>query len=77
MQIHTGKLSRRGFGRLLAASPAALAAAAKPLPGQAPAAPLSREEELRAANQRRIAAAQTLSKFDLPMAAEPAFVFHP
>lgn len=71
MKPETGKLSRRGFGRLLAVSP--LAAAAAP----APQAPLSRDDELRAANQRRLAASQALAKFDLPMATEPAFLFHP
>lgn len=64
------RLSRRGFGKLLAASPLAAAAAAHP---QAP----SRDEELRAANERRTATSQALAKFDLPMATEPAFTFRP
>jgi len=59
-------LSRRAFARLLAAS-----GAATRLPAQAP----SPAEELRAANQRRTDTAQTLARFDLPIAAEPATVF--
>lgn len=72
MKSGNRKLSRRSFGRLLAASPLAAAAAAGPSP-QAP----SREEEFRAAGERRVANAQALAKFDLPMATEPAFVFRP
>ena len=64
------KLSRRGFGKLLAASPLAAAAAAPPQT-------LTREEELRAANERRVATSQALAKFNLPMATEPAFTFRP
>jgi hypothetical protein len=60
--------SRRAFGRLLAGAGAASAAFAQRVP---PA------EELRAANQRRLNAAQNLAKLDLPMAVEPAFVFRP
>ena len=71
MKPQTAKLSRRGFGRLLAVSP--LAAAAAGAPPQA----LSREEELKAANERRLSTAQALAKFDLPMATEPAFTFRP
>jgi len=59
------KLSRRAFGHLLAGS--TLAAQA----------PLTREEELRAAQQRRQATAETLARFDLPPATEPAFLFRP
>jgi hypothetical protein len=59
-------VTRRAFGRLLAAGPLAAA----------PQAP-SREEELRAAQQRRAAAAETLAKFQTPMATEPAFTFRP
>lgn len=70
MKPETRQLSRRSFGRLLAVSPLAAAPAS-------PQAPLSRDDELRAANQRRLAASQALAKFELPMATEPAFVFHP
>ena len=63
-----GGISRRGFGRLLAAAPAAATAVPQTL---------SREEELRAANQRLISSAQSLAKFDLAMPTEPAFVFRP
>ena len=71
MKTEPKRISRRGFGRLLAASPlAASAAAASP---QA----LSREEELRAANERRLSTSKGLAKFDLPMATEPAFIFRP
>jgi hypothetical protein len=62
-------LSRRSFGRLLAAGPAA----SLPALPQAP----SREQELQAAHQRRLAAAETLAKFEVPMATEPAFIFRP
>ena len=63
------RLSRRSFGRLLTAAPLAVR----------PAAPqtLSREEELRAATQRRVSAAETLARLRTPMAAEPAFTFRP
>jgi len=60
-------LSRRSFGRLLAA-PVAVAAGASPQAA-------SPDEELRAANQRRLSNAENLAKFDLPMDTEPAFVF--
>lgn len=63
------RLSRRSFGRLLAAGPLA----ARPAAPQA----LSREEELRAANQRRISTAEALAKFVTPMATEPACIFRP
>ena len=72
MKPQTNKLSRRSFGRLLAATPVAARAAPPPQ-----AAALSREEELRAASERRVSASQTLAKFDLPMATEPAFTFQP
>ena len=62
-------LSRRSFGRLLAATPLAAPPAA--------AQTLSREEELRAANQRRVSTAETLTKFQVPMATEPASIFRP
>ena len=71
MKPGNNKLSRRAFGRMVAASP--LAAAVSPAPAQAP----SREEELRAANERRLANAQALAKFPLPMATEPSFIFRP
>ena len=64
----TKTLSRRSFGWLLAAAPL--------VPQTLPQA-LSREEELRAAHQRRVALAETLSKFPVPMATEPASVFRP
>ena len=73
MKPQTNKLSRRSFGRLLAATPVAARAAAPP----PQAAALSREEELRAASERRVSASQALAKFDLPMATEPAFTFQP
>jgi len=38
---------------------------------------LSREEELRAAHQRRVSTAETLAKFQVPMATEPASIFRP
>jgi hypothetical protein len=59
-------LTRRTFGRLLAAGPLAAA----------PQVP-TREEELRAAQQRRTSNAETLAKFKVPMATEPAFTFRP
>jgi hypothetical protein len=62
-------LSRRGFGRLLAASPL-LAARAAPQTS-------SPEDELRAARRRLAEAAQNTAKVSLPMTAEPAFVFRP
>ncbi len=60
----TKTLSRRSFGRLLAATPL--------IPQT-----LSREEELRAAQQRRVSTAETLAKFPVPMATEPASLFRP
>ena len=66
------KFTRRGLLTGLAA-----AGAGRTLARQAAPKPLSREEELKAAAERRLTAAQTLAKFNLPMAAEPAFVFHP
>lgn len=72
MKVGTRKLSRRGFGRLLAASPLAVAARAAAAP-QA----LSREQELRAAGERQTTSGQAIAKFDLPMSAEPAFTFRP
>ena len=71
MKPRNAKLSRRGFGRLLAVTP--LAATAAGAPPQA----VSREEELKAANERRLTAAQALAKFELPIATEPAFIFRP
>ncbi len=47
------------------------AGAAARLAAQAP----SREQELETARKRRLANAETLAKFDLPMATEPAFIF--
>ncbi len=64
MKRPSSRMTRRAFGLLLAASPAAV-----------PQAPLSKEEELRAARERRLQTAQTLAKFDLPAATEPAFTF--
>ncbi len=60
----TKTLSRRSFGRLLAAGPM--------IPQT-----LSRDEELRAAHQRRVSTAETLARFQVPMATEPASVFRP
>jgi len=57
-------LSRRSFGRLLAATPM--------LPQT-----LTRDEELRAAQQRRVSTADALAKFQVPMATEPASTFRP
>ena len=62
-------LSRRSFGRLLAAS----SLAARPAVPQA----LSREEELRQAHERRLSNARALAKFPVPMATEPASIFRP
>ena len=73
MKAEPKKMSRRGFGRLLAVTPLG-AAATRPVPQ---AQPLSREEELRAARDRRMAASLSLAKLDVPMATEPAFVFRP
>jgi len=72
MKSQSRKLSRRGFGRLLAASPLVTAA-----PPARPQATMTREEELRAANERRRTASEALAKFDLPMSTEPAFTFRP
>jgi hypothetical protein len=78
MNPQTKKLSRRSFGRLLAVSPLAAAAAAPQAPISRPAPrALSRNDELRAANERRLSTSQALAKFNLPMATEPAFVFRP
>ena len=71
MKPGNSKISRRAFGRMVAAT--GLAAGASPVPSQTP----SREEELRAANERRLVNAQALARFDLPMAGEPSFVFRP
>jgi hypothetical protein len=59
-----------GSGRSLAQPAPLLARQA------APPKPLSREEELRAANERRLASAKAIATLELPMATEPAFVFH-
>ena len=64
---YRNKLSRRAFGRLLAAS-AALTPAASPQR-------LPPADELRLATQRLERSAQGLAKFDLPLATEPSFVF--
>ena len=66
MKYPTKKFSRRAFGRLVVAAPAAAVPQA-----------LSREEELRAANERRRSNAQSVGKFNLPMSTEPASVFRP
>ncbi len=66
------KFTRRGLLAGLAAAGAGRAVARQAAPQ-----PLSREEELKAANERRLGAAQTIAKFDLPMATEPAFAFRP
>ena len=71
MKPENRKLSRRAFGRLVAASSLAARASGGP-PQAAPA-----EDELRAANERRLATAQALAKFELPMTTEPSFVFKP
>jgi hypothetical protein len=65
MKKSANKISRRAFGQLLAVT--GVASAQRP----------SREEELRAAQQRRQSNSETLAKFDVPMATEPAFVFRP
>jgi hypothetical protein len=61
-------LSRRSFGRLLAATTL--------IPEALPQT-LTRDEELRAAQQRRVATAEALTKFQVPMATEPASTFRP
>jgi len=58
------RFSRRSFGQMLVAAPVAPQV-------------LSRNEEVKAANERRLLNARTLAKLDLPAAAEPAFVFRP
>jgi len=67
----------KGFTRRRLLSGLAAAGAGRAAARQAAPKPLSREEELKAATERRLTAAQTLAKFDLPMGAEPAFVFRP
>jgi hypothetical protein len=67
--IPNKRLSRRSFGRLLTAAPLA----ARPAPPQT----ASREEEFRAASQRRVSTAETLARFRVPMDTEPAFAFRP
>jgi len=63
------RLSRRRFAGLVAGA----ALAARPAVPQA----LSREDELKAANQRRLSSATVLAKFAVPMDTEPAFAFRP
>lgn len=81
IDLNVGKVSRRGFGRLLAASPLAAAVAAAPQAfSQTPPASrqaLSREDQARAANAARLASAAEMAKFKLPIQTEPAFVFRP
>jgi len=84
-------LTRRGFGRIVAISPLAAAGVAAPgaiaqtrpttaseapQPVAAQGAP-SAADRLRAATADRLASAAEIAKFDLPVAAEPAFVFRP
>jgi hypothetical protein len=62
------KLTRRELAAALAAS--------APLAGQAPGAqPENPAEELKAATERLRRSTETVSKFTLPMATEPAFSF--
>jgi hypothetical protein len=63
------KLSRRTFGRMLAAS-AASAAAARPQR-------TSPTESRQTASQRLQRSSDSMAKFELPMAIEPSFVFRP
>ena len=54
---------------------AALAAAAPLAAQEAPPQPATPAEELKAATERLRRTTGTLAKFDVPMAAEPAFSF--
>jgi len=75
------QFSRRRFGRLLAASPLAVAAAASPPAfSQSPPAlrqALSKEDQARSANAARLASAAEMAKFKLPIETEPSFAFRP
>ena len=64
------KVTRRRLGMAVIA-PAALAAQSQPQPP----IPSNAEEELTAARQQNKLDAQTLEKFQAPMALEPAFQF--
>jgi hypothetical protein len=69
------KLSRRELvctGLTMAASATVAGHAQTP----AQPAPLSPEAELQAAKLQVQATAQALAQFEIPMATEPAFVFH-
>lgn len=59
------KLTRREMAILLASTPAAAQATASP------------EEELRAAIEQNRKNSEALAKIQLPLPAEPAFVFRP
>jgi hypothetical protein len=63
------KLSRRRFGRLLAATAAAV-------PAAYPQRSVPAEEQLRA-SERVQRSSESMAKFALPMATEPSFVFRP
>lgn len=66
----TARFSRRRFGQLAAAAPLAVATASgSPQAG--------RGEQERPATASRPTTSEAIAKFDVPMAAEPGFVFRP
>jgi hypothetical protein len=66
---YSGKLSRRGFGRLTLAAPIAVSAGA--------AAPRQERRTETPAAQPQPAAADVIVAFDVPMSTEPGFVYRP
>lgn len=69
------KLSRRGM-LALAGAGAALSQAAPQPPSTTPAAPpATNPDPVAAAREQNRRSAEDLARFDLPMSAEPAFIF--
>jgi hypothetical protein len=68
-QNSTGRISRRGFGRLTLAAPIAVTAAA--------AAPRQERRPETAATQPQPSAPDAIAAFDVPMSTEPGFVYRP
>jgi hypothetical protein len=65
----SGKLSRRGFGRLALAAPIAVSAGA--------AAPRQERRTAAAAVQPQPEAQDVIAAFDVPMSTEPGFTYRP
>jgi hypothetical protein len=63
----SGKISRRGFGRLTLAAPMAVSAAAAPRQERRPEPAAAQPQQ----------AQDVIAGFDVPMSTEPGFVYKP